>query len=49
MLLRCRLFGPQVCGVDSCGKCGALLDVTFDLGSWRPAMLRRATPVTVRC
>lgn len=48
MLLRCRLLGTQVCGVDSCGKCGALLDVSFDLGSLAAGHGAVAEPVTVR-
>lgn len=48
MLLHGQLFGPQVSGVDSCGKCGAVLDVTFDLGRLTCGCDTTATPVTVR-
>ena len=48
MLLRGRLFGPRVSGQDSCAECGAVLDVSFDLGALAAGHARRRTPVTVR-
>lgn len=48
MLLRCQLLGRQVRGVDSCGECGSVLDVNFDLGSLAAGHTAAAEPVTVR-
>lgn len=49
MQLRCWLFGPHVSGIASCGGCGELLEVTFDLSdvmAWAGEAAER--PVTVR-
>jgi len=48
MLLHGLLFGPQVNGVDSCAACGAVLDVTFDLGQLMSGSAVTGDPVTVR-
>jgi hypothetical protein len=47
MLLRCQLFGTQVSGMDSCGRCGEVLEVTFDLGELAAGHIATTTPVTV--
>ncbi len=48
MLLHGLLFGPQVSGQDSCAECGAVLDVSFDLGALAAGHAPARTPVTVR-
>jgi len=48
MLLRRQLFGAQISGVVSCGKCGAVLDVAFDLDLLMAGDTTTTTPVTVR-
>ena len=48
MLLHGRLFGPQVSGEDSCTRCGAVLDVAFDLDALTAGHTAASTPVTVR-
>ena len=47
MLLRCQLFGTQVCGVDSCRECRAVLEVPFDLGSLAAGHTAAAEQVSV--
>ncbi len=42
------LFGPRVSGQDSCAECGAVLDVSFDLGALAAGHAPARTPVTVR-
>ena len=48
MVLRCQLFGTQISGLDTCGQCGADLDVTFDLGPLVTGHPTTGAPVTVR-
>ncbi len=48
MMLRCQLFGTQVSGVDSCRECGAVLDVTFDLGQLAAGHTGTSIPIAVR-
>jgi hypothetical protein len=48
MVLRCQLFGTQISGLDTCGQCGADLDVTFDLGPLVTGYPAARAPVTVR-
>jgi len=47
MLLWRQLFGAQVSGMASCGKCRAVLDVAFDLDLLLAGHPATATPVTV--
>jgi hypothetical protein len=49
MLMHGLLFGPRVSGVDTCAGCGAVLDVTFDLGRLTSGYAVARTPVTVHC
>lgn len=48
MLLRRQLFGTQISGVASCRKCGAVLDVAFDLDLLMAGHVATTAPVTVR-
>jgi hypothetical protein len=48
MVLRCELFGTQISGLDTCGQCGADLDVTFDLGPLVTGPPATSAPVNVR-
>ncbi len=48
MVLRGQLFGPQISGLDTCGRCGADLDVTFDLGPLVTGPPAPNAPVIVR-
>ena len=47
MLLHAALFGPRIRGEDTCGECGAMLEVSLDLRELAAAH-SPATPVTVR-
>jgi hypothetical protein len=47
MLLHAALFGPRISGVDTCGECGAMLEVTVDLGDLAAAHRPATTPITV--
>jgi hypothetical protein len=48
MVLRGWLFGPQVSAEDSCAECGAVLEVSFDLGALAAGHAPSRPPVTVR-
>jgi hypothetical protein len=47
MLLYAALFGPWIRGEDTCGECGAMLEVSVDLRELAAAH-SPATPITVR-
>ena len=48
MLLHAALFGPRILGEDTCRECGAMLEVSLDLGELAAAHRPATTPVTVR-